>query len=716
MHYNNNRGDNMEEKVLEIISGQNKAITYEEIFNRLEEDEQPELTKALNKLEKNLKIRITNKGKYEPFNDKTIKLGTLVANSRGFGFVIVENDKDYFIPPTKLNGAINGDVVVIKVVNEEKTEAEIIGINERNLNDLLVGEFYIKDNRNFIKLDDDRLNIIVEIKDNNLGAMPGHKVIIKVENKISNTNYYEGEIVRILGHKNDPGVDILSIAARFQIKDEFSQDVMEETAKLPNEVTNINGRRDLRDMEIFTIDGDDTKDIDDAISLRILDNGHYELGVHIADVSYYVKENTAIGDEALSRGTSVYLADRVIPMLPHKLSNGICSLNPNVDRLAISCVMEIDEKGKTITSEIFESVINSKIQMTYKKVNQILEKNIIPEGYEPYEKTLKNMAELAKIVRKMKLDRGYIDFNVDEPKIIVDEKGKAIDIVKRERGVGENLIEDFMILANEAVATTIFYMKLPFIYRIHGAPNEEKINEFLKFLNQLGYKVNAKIKDIKPLTVEHILDQLKDKKEYPILSSMMLRTMQKAVYDTNNIGHFGLASRNYTHFTSPIRRFPDLTVHRLLRKYLFESQMGYELIDYYERTLPGVAKHSSEREKASVDCERAVNDMKMAEYMMDHIGEEFTGMIDTVTNYGMYVMLPNLVEGLVRLEDIGDDYYYYDETTFSIVGRKSKKRYRLGDNVKVVATEAIKEKGQINFKLANENAKEEKHGNPKQAG
>ena len=690
----------MEQKVYEIITGQNKAITYEEIFGKLDAEDQPKLTGILAKLERDLKIRTTNKGKYEIFTDKTMKAGTLIANPRGFGFVVVEGEKDYFIPPQKMNNAVNGDVVVIKVVNEEKTEAEIVSVNERNLNDLLVGEFYVKDEKNFIKLDDDKLNIVVEIKDNEIGAMPGHKVIIKVENKISDTNYYVGDIVKILGHKNDPGVDILSLAAKYNINEDFTEDIMDEASKLPDQVTEIGTRRDLRDMEIFTIDGDDTKDIDDAISLKVLENGHYELGVHIADVSFYVKENTAIGDEALERGTSVYLADRVIPMLPHKLSNGICSLNPNVDRYAISCVMEIDEKGNTITSDIFESVIKSRIQMTYKKVNQILEDDIIPEGYENYADTIKKMGELAKIVRRRKVVRGYIDFDVDEPKIIVDENGKAIDVIKRERGTGENLIEDFMILANEAVATTITYMKLPFIYRVHGAPNEEKITDFLKFLGILGYKVNAKVKDIKPLTVQSILEQLKDKKEYPILSSMMLRTMQKAVYDVNNIGHFGLASRDYTHFTSPIRRFPDLTVHRLLRKYLFEHDMNNETIQYFERTLPEVAKHSSEREKASVDCERDVDDMKMAEYMIDHLGEEFTGMVDTVTNYGMYVRLPNLIEGLVKLEDIGDDYYYYDETTFSIVGRKTKKRFTLGDDIKVVAIEAIKEKGLISFKIA----------------
>lgn len=688
----------MEDKVLEIISGHNKAITYEEIFEMLDDNEKKELTKVLMNLEKNLKIRVTNKGKYEPFNDKKIKLGTLILNSRGFGFVVCENDKDYYISSKNINGAIHGDVVVIRVINDESREAEIIRINERNLNDLLVGEVYYKDEEKYVHLDDDRLKIIVRLDDDK-GAMPGHKVILKLVSNVEGTNYYSANVERILGHKNDPGVDILSISVKYKINDIFDKEVLDEAEHLPDEVKDIKSRRDLRNMEIFTIDGDDTKDIDDAISLKKLENGHYELGVHIADVSYYVKENTAIGDEAFNRGTSVYLADRVIPMLPHKLSNGICSLNPNVDRLAISCVMEIDEKGNVVTSDIFESVIKSKKQMTYKNVNSILEKNIIPSGYEPFVDTLMLMKELSDIVRKRKLSRGYIDFNVDEPKIIVDENGKAIDIVKRERGVGENLIEDFMILANETVAETICYMKLPFIYRVHGVPSEEKINEFLKFLNVLGYKVNAKIKDIKPLTICHILDQLKEKKEYNVLSSMMLRTMQKAVYDVHNIGHFGLASRMYTHFTSPIRRYPDLTVHRLLRKYLFENSINEQTISYFENNLPKIALQSTERERASVDCEREVNDMKMAEYMLDHLGEEYKGMIDSVTNYGMYIVLPNLIEGLVRLEDMANDYYYFDEASFSIIGRKSKKTYRLGDEVKVIAISAVKEKGQITFKL-----------------
>lgn len=702
----------MEEKVLNIITSHNKALTYEEIFEQLDENEKDHLNEILIELQNNLQIRVTNKGKYEKFNDKTQKIGTIVTNPKGFGFVIVEGeDNDYYVSKNHINGAINGDNVIISVIDEQKHEAVVRKITQRNLSNLLVGEFYIKDNKNFIKLDDDKLNIVIEVnKEDTKGAVPGHKVVVKIDSNVAKSNYYQGKIIRILGHKDDPGVDILSIAAKYRINDIFPDEVLKELENIPNEVKpeEYKNRKDLQDQMIFTIDGDDTKDIDDAISMEKLPNGNYQLGVHIADVSYYVKENTALGDEAYKRGTSSYLADRVIPMLPHQLSNGICSLNPNATRLTISCVMEIDNKGNTLNSEIFESVIKSRKQMTYKCVNKILEEDIIPEGYEPFANKLKQMHELAKIIRKNKNQKGYIDFDTDEPKIIVDENGKAIDIKKRERGEGEKLIEDFMICANEAVATTIAYMDLPFIYRVHATPDEEKMQSFLKFVNVLGYKVNANLKNITPKTVQNILGQLKDKEEYPILSTMLLRCMKKAIYDNNNIGHFGLASKFYTHFTSPIRRFPDLTVHRLLRSYLFKHQINNETINYYNNTLPQIAIQSSERERAAVDCERDVTDMKMAEYMLNHIGENYKGIISTVTNYGIYVELPNMVEGMIRIDDLTDDYYFYQESTFSLIGKRTKKRYMLGDKINVIVDSVIKDKGLINFKLA---SKGDKNGN-----
>ena len=704
----------MEEKILNIINNHNKALTYEEILEKLSDEEIPYLPEVLSKLIRDLKVRLTNKGKYAKFDDKSQKIGTFVANRRGFGFVIIDGeDKDYYVSNDNVNGAINGDEVVIKILDEGRHEAAIIRVNQRNLNNLLVGEFYKKDDKNFIKLDDDKLNIIVEIPEEDVkGVVPGHKVVVKVENKIEKSNYYQGKIIRILGHKDDPGVDILSIAARYQINDIFPDGVIEELKNIPDEVSKdeLKGRRDLTNEVIFTIDGDDTKDIDDAISIKKLDNGNYLLGVHIADVSHYVKEGTALGDEAYLRGTSSYLANTVIPMLPHRLSNGICSLNPNVIRLTISCVMEIDDKGKLVDSEIFESYIKSRKQMTYKNVNKILNENVIPDGYEEFVSDLRSMEELSKIIRKHKIEKGYLDFDIPEPKIITNKEGKAIDIQKRIQDTGENLIEDFMIMANETVASTISYMDLPFIYRVHGLPDEEKIRSFLSFVNILGYKVNANLKNITPKTIQNILSQLKDKKEYNILSSMLLRSMQKAVYDSVNIGHFGLASKFYTHFTSPIRRFPDLTVHRLLRTYLFNHNIDNQIIDYYNSTLPEIAKHSSEREMAATQCERDVDDMKMAEYMESHIGEVYKGIISTVTNYGIYVELSNLVEGMIKIDQLEDDYYFYDESTFSLVGKRSKRRYILGQVIEIVVDSVIKDKGLINFRLY----KGDKNGNTKQ--
>ena len=707
----------MEEKVLDIINNHNKALTYDEILEKLTDEEIPMLPEVLSKLIKELKIRYTNKGKYAKFDDKSQKIGTFVANRKGFGFVIIDGeDKDYYVSANNVNDAIDGDEVVIKVTDESRHEAAVVRVNKRNLTNMLVGEFYKKDGKNLLKLDDDKLNIIVEIPEEDAkGAVPGHKVVVKIENKIEKSNYYQGKIIRILGHKDDPGVDILSIAARYQINDVFPDGVIEELKSIPDEVNleELKGRRDLTGEVIFTIDGDDTKDIDDAISIKKLDNGNYVLGVHIADVSHYVKEGTALGDEAYARGTSSYLANTVIPMLPHQLSNGICSLNPNVIRLTLSCVMEIDDKGKLVDSDIFESYIKSRKQMTYKNVNKILNENVIPEGYEEFADDLRLMEELSKIIRKRKLEKGYIDFDVPEPKIITDEAGKAIDIQRRIQDTGENLIEDFMIMANETVATTIAYMDLPFIYRVHGLPDEEKIRNFLHFVNVLGYKVNANVKNITPKTIQNILGQLKDKKEYSILSSMLLRSMQKAVYDNVNIGHFGLASKFYTHFTSPIRRFPDLTVHRLLRTYLFNHNIDNGVVDYYNSTLPEVAKHSSEREMAATQCERDVDDMKMAEYMEGHIGEVYKGIISTVTNYGIYVELPNLVEGMIKIDQLDDDYYFYDESTFSLVGKRSKKRYMLGEKIEIIVDSVIKDKGLINFRLYK---KGDKNGNTKQKG
>ena len=693
----------MEETILEILKKENRAYSVpelEELLGINDVDGLKELLKTLNKMEDELVVYRSHKDKYMVFNNSRLKIGTLIGNKKGFGFVDIEGDQDVYISSGNMNGAIHSDRVIVEITSKKGMDLEgrIVKVVDRNLKQV-VGEIYHENDKFYIKSDESKLNIRIVIdKNKTLGAMDGHKVLVKITGRIKD-NVYNGEVIKIIGHKNDPGVDILSICYKYGINDVFSDEVMEEVDAIPNEVlpNEYAGRRDLRDKMIFTIDGDDTKDIDDAISIQKLENGNYLLGVHIADVSYYVKENSKLDDEAYERGTSVYLADRVIPMLPHKLSNGICSLNPNVDRLTISCEMEIDSEGNVCTYDIFESVINSKKQMTYKKVNKFLEENIIEEGYEEFTDALSMMAELAGILRKNKNKRGYINFDIHESKIIVNEDGEAIDVKLRERGIGENLIEDFMIVANETVATAIYFMELPFIYRVHGEPNEEKINNFIRFVNTLGYHITGKFKDMHPKSMQNILEQLKDKKEFSILSSLLLRSMQKAVYDKNNIGHYGLASKCYTHFTSPIRRYSDTTVHRLIRKYLFKHQIDTDTINYWDNKLSVLSLHVSKCEQDAIGCEREVDDMKKAEYMMKHIGEKFDGVISSVMSFGLFVELPNLIEGLIKIDDLNDDKYIYDEENMLLKGINTKKVYRLGNNITVVVKNANKEAKTIDF-------------------
>ena len=699
----------MKEQILDILKKENKALSVYEINDLLglsSSDELKELLKNLEELINDLKVYHTNKDKYLLFENSHLKTGRLVVNKKGYGFVDIEGDEDVYIASKNLNGAIHGDLVVVEITSKKGLDLEgrILKIIKRELK-TVVGTIIKVDNKLKLKIDDDKINInIILEKDSLKNVVEGNKVVASVLSRIDNHNF-KGEIIKIIGHINDPGVDILSIAAKHDINDEFNEEVIKEVEALPNEVLESEyiGRTDLRSQMIFTIDGDDTKDIDDAISLKKLKNGNYELGVHIADVSHYVRSDSALDKEAYERGTSVYLADRVIPMLPHKLSNGICSLNPNVDRLTISCVMEIDDTGEVVNYDIFESVIKSNIQMTYKKVNKILEENIIPEGYEKYADTLKEMKILADILRKNKTEKGYIDFDLDESKIIVNEKGEAIDVTLRNRGAGEKLIEDFMIAANETVARHIFYMDYPFIYRVHGEPNEEKITKFLHYVSILGYSITGKINKITPKAMQQILEQLKDVKEYSMLSSQLLRSMQKAIYDTKNIGHFGLASKCYTHFTSPIRRYPDTTVHRLLHTYLFNKNLNIDTVRYWENRLPFIAEHSSLKERNSIECEREVDDMKKAEYMEKHIGEKFEGVISGVMSFGIFVELPNLIEGLVHVEDMKGDFYTYDESSFALIGKKNKRGYRLGDDISVIVKSASKEKHTIDFVIDNSN-------------
>ena len=698
----------MRDVVLELLKGKDKALDSMEIANELKLTSVSEVTsllEILNSLEEEMLIYKTRKDKYMLFDNSHLMKGRISVNKKGFAFVTVEGVvEDYYIDESNINGALNNDIVVIEPIKGtgKKTEARVIKVLKQE-NNLIVGEFNIVNGEPKFTPDDDKLKIEVIIDKNDLDDLvDGHKIQVSITKELSRYKYL-GSVTKIIGHKNEPGVDILSIMYKYEINDVFNEAVMEEVDKLPSEVlkNEIDGRKDLRDKTIFTIDGDDTKDIDDAISIE-KKGDNYILGVHIADVSYYVKEGTELYKEAMDRGTSVYLADRVVPMLPHKLSNGICSLNPNVDRLAISCVMEITPDGKVVDHDIFESVIRSRIQMTYKKVNKILNDEETPEGYEEFVSDLKLMEELANILRKEKLSRGYLDFDAKEAKIIVDDTGKAIDVVLRDRGKGENLIEDFMIVANETVASHLFYLNYPSIYRVHEIPDDDKIKDFINAISVMGINVTGKKEFSNPRNLKAILDQLRDREEFDILSNMLLRCMRKAEYKDQNLGHYGLGSKCYTHFTSPIRRFPDTTVHNLLRKYIFNEPEPKELnklIDYYKDVLPEIALHSSEKERASIDCEREVEDMKMAEYMESHIGEEYDGIIDSIMNFGMFICLPNMIEGLVKYENITGDYFEYNEETQMLIGKKSGKKYRMGQKVRVKCIAASKENSTIDFSI-----------------
>lgn len=641
------------------------------------------------------------KKKYLLLENSHLVKGTLSLNEKGFGFIIINKDtKDVYVNEKNINGAQDGDLVLFEYLNKDKErpEGKIIKTIKRNY-EPLVGEVILVDGEYFVKPDRKGSNIYIP-RDNLNGAVEGHKVVVtplKEGNRV-------GKITKIIGHKNDVGVDILSFVYEYNFSPSFPDEVVEELDDIPSYLTEeeINkelssGRRDLRSEEIFTIDGSDTKDIDDAISLSKLDDGKYKLGVHIADVSYYVKEGTKLDDEAYFRGTSVYLVDRVLPMLPHKLSNGICSLNENEDRFAFSCEMIIDDKGDIGHYEIFKSIIRSRKKMTYEEVNKILEENTTSEDYKPFEKTLLLMNELSKILRKKMIRRGYIEFESTEAKIKVDENCHPTHIESRVQRSGEELIENFMIAANETVASSIYYKNLPGIYRVHDKPDEKRLGEFMKFLSLHGYVVNGKSKIDNPKDLQHILSQLEEVPEVRVLHDMAIRSQAKAVYSDINIGHFGLGSKCYSHFTSPIRRYPDLILHRLLKDYNYNY--SDRIISERKEELPIECEHCSIREQEAQNCERDVDKMKKAEYMMDHIGEVYDGIISGVVEFGFFVELENTIEGLVKAESIKGDYYVFDNDLMALIGKKSKKKYSFGDKVKVKVTRADKDKSEIDFEI-----------------
>jgi ribonuclease R len=690
----------MEDKIIEILSQMDKpAQTAIEINDNLGFTNIEEYKKLENTLESMTKQGILyyseKKKRYLLLKNSHLIKGKLLMNPKGFGFVDTGKDKkDVYIAKDNLNNARNNDIVLFELINN-KTEGKIIKIIDRD-EKAFVGTVYFKDNKCFVK-PDKKGNIDIEILDEyKKGLVEGHKVLVKP----INDNKYLGVILHVIGHKNDVGVDILSFVYQHGFKPKFPDEVLTELKDISDSIDEKDtiGRLDLRDRVIFTIDGDDTKDIDDAVSVRKIDNNYYELGVHIADVSHYVKKGSALDLEAYERGTSVYLVDRVIPMLPHQLSNGICSLNPNVDRLAMSCIMTIDKKGKIVHYDIRKSVIRSRKQMTYNNVNSILDKNIIPEGYEEFVDDLKLMKEVSDLLRIKMINRGYIEFSSSEAKIIVDENCHPIDIKLRNEGTGENMIENFMVAANESVGSSIFYQDLPGIYRVHDKPDEKRLQSFFDFLATRGYVVKGKRQNITSKDLQYILKQLKDKPDAQILNDIAIRSQAKALYSAENIGHFGLGSKCYSHFTSPIRRYPDLILHRLVKDYT--EHYSESVIEAWNNDLPEMANHCSVKEQDAVKCERDVDDMKKAEYMEDHIGEEFEGIISGVQEFGIFVELPNTIEGLIKIENMPQGGYRYVEKSLSLISKNKKHKYTFGDKIKVKCIAANKETRMIDFKIS----------------
>ena len=642
--------------------------------------------------------------------------GTLQAHAKGYGFLIPEKEgeKDVFIPSSCINGAMNGDKILVQITREDKNgkkrEGEVCQIIERG-NKQIIGVYEDSKNFGFVVAEDTRINqdIFIPKKDRN-GAKEGDIVVAKITKWPDKRRSPEGEIVEVLGQKGDKGLDILTIIKKFGLPEEFPQKVLDyaNTIEETIEEKEIKRRTDLRDVKMVTIDGEDAKDLDDAVSIERLENGRYKLGVHIADVTHYVREKNPLDKEALKRATSVYLIDRVIPMLPKKLSNGICSLNPRVDRLALSCFMIIDNKGKVLDHEIMESVIRTNERMTYTDVTKILRDNDeeLINRYSDLIDDFKAMEELCKILNEKRSKRGAIDFEFEESKIILDPLGKPIDIKPYEREIANRIIEEFMLVCNETVAEEMFWANLPFVYRIHEEPDEEKLQKFKEFIYNLGYAMRWN-GEIKPRNLQEILDKVKGKKEETVVSTLLLRSMMQARYSPECTGHFGLAAKYYCHFTSPIRRYPDLQIHRIIKEYLNgkidekRTKKLTTLVDY-------AAKQSSEMERTAQQAETEVDELKKAEYMLDRLGEEFEGIVSSVTSFGMFVELPNTIEGLVHITALDDDYYVYDENHLCLIGERTKNVYRLGDSVKVKCSKVDIPNREIFFELVEtEEEKEE---------
>ena len=673
-------------------------------------EQRDDLKAVLDALVDDGKITLSKRGKYSRGEAVRLK-GVFQANARGFGFVRPEDESgDVYISEENLCGAFHGDEVEYIITGTpagRRKEGKIVRVLSHNIV-RIVGLYERSKGFGFVRPDDRRyVNDIYIPAGKEKGAMTGHKVVVELTSYGEAHMKPEGEVAEIIGHVNDPGTDILSIVMDMGIPTEFPERVLNQVVRVGKEVSEADcaGRKDLRSWTMVTIDGEDAKDLDDAVSLT-KEGENYRLGVHIADVANYVQEGSALDREALERGTSVYLADRVIPMLPHKLSNGICSLNAGEDRLALSCIMTIDPRGEIIEHEIAETVIRVDKRMSYNGVAAVLaaeterEDCIEYPDYAEYVPMLCLMKELADKIRERRGRRGSVNFDFPETKITLDELGRPVEVKPYERNDASKIIEDFMLMANETVAEAYFWLEIPFLYRTHDVPDNEKIRQLSAFINNFGYHLHIR-NEVKPKEVQKLLDRIEGTPCEAMISRLVLRAMKQAKYTTENTGHFGLAARYYTHFTSPIRRYPDLQIHRIIKEHL-RGRMNGERSAHYEEILPKVAAQCSDRERRADEAEREVVKMKKAEYMRDRIGEEYEGVISGVTKWGIYVELPNTVEGLVHVADMRDDHYEFLEETYELTGVHTGRTFKLGQTVPVRVSGADKLQRTVNFDLISE--------------
>lgn len=703
--------EEQEQKILELLKDEEyppmKAKQIAMVM-RVPKNEYNEFLNILGNLEIKMKIQKNRKNQYR-IVEKVYYDGVYRKNAKGFGFVKIENEEDeIYISKTNSLNALNGDEVLIEIIEEKnkvkKAEGKIVKILKHE-KDTIVGIFQNNKNFGFVVPDDKNFGTDIFISKKNFGkAKNNHKVLVQITKYPEKGKKAEGKIIEVLGNVNETGVDMLSLIKEHKLPSIFPEQVVEEAKKCGNKIDeeDIKNRIDLRNEIIFTIDGAEAKDLDDAIGIKKLENGNYKLSVHIADVSYYVKPNSLLDQEALIRGTSIYMLGKVIPMLPRELSNGICSLNAGEDRFTLSCTMEIDKSGNVKASEIYKAVINVTERMTYTDVQKILDDSDeeITKKYEKHIDEFKLMEELAQILKAKRLEKGYLNLDIPESKIELDSEGRAINISKYETTFANEIIEQFMLIANETVAEKFFWLDAPFIYRVHEIPDYEKVQELNKFLFNFGLKIKANKDNIYPKEFSKILEEIKGKDEEKVVSHLLLRTLKVARYEDINKGHFGIASKYYCHFTSPIRRYPDLFIHRVISKYLEENyDVNDKFIEEYKKQAEERAKQSSEREKIATKVERESEDIKKAEYMENRIGEEYEGIISSVTSFGIFVELDNTVEGLIRFEDLGNEYFIYDEDRKRLIGERSNIVYKIGDKVKIRVKDASKLLRTVDFEI-----------------